>query len=156
MLFSRARNIDYDRVHISTISGSCIARVTEFKYLGVLLCEKFTFKVNVDNLASKLWQKIGFLYRNKTSFPLISRRRVIEAVFLSVLDYADVIYRHAAASTLKSLHCVSLCPQIHHSFIHHIDLLSLLFALVLLSLCYTFLWCVIYAFLCLFLYVHST
>ena len=37
---------------------------------------------------------------------MLSRKRVIEAVFLSVLDYGDVIYRHAAASTLKQLDSV--------------------------------------------------
>ena len=51
-------------------------------------------------------QKIGFLYRNKTSFPLSCRKRVVEAVLLSVIDYGDVIYRHAAASVLKPLDSV--------------------------------------------------
>ena len=50
---------------------------------------------------------MGFLYRNKFSFPLISRKRVAEAVFLSVLDYGDVIYRHASAATLKQLDSVN-------------------------------------------------
>ena len=34
---------------------------------------------------------------------MFSRKRVIEAVFMSVLDYGDTIYRHASASTLKPL-----------------------------------------------------
>ena len=37
---------------------------------------------------------------------MLSRKRVVEAVFLSVLDYGDVIYRHAAPSTLKQLDSV--------------------------------------------------
>ena len=59
-------------------------------------------------------QKIGFLYRNRASFPIISRKRLIEAVFLSVLDYGDIIYRHAAASTLKCL------DSVYHSSIRFI------------------------------------
>ena len=112
MLFSRARNIDPNKVHISTVNDTKIKRVTEYKYLGVWLDEKFTFKFHVDNLASKLRQKIGFLYRKGSNFHLISKKKVVEAVFLSVLDSGDVIYRHAAASTLKSLDSVislSLC-----------------------------------------------
>lgn len=106
MVFSRARDIAYNNLHISTRNGSDIERVTEYKYLGIWLDDKFTFKYHIDNLANKLRQKIGFLYRNRTSFPIISRKRVVEAVFLSVLDYGDVIYRNAAPSTLKSLDSV--------------------------------------------------
>ena len=34
------------------------------------------------------------------------RKRIIEAVFLSVLDFGDVIYRHASVSTLTPLDSV--------------------------------------------------
>ena len=34
------------------------------------------------------------------------RKRIVEAVFLSVLDYGDVIYGQAASSTLKPLEAV--------------------------------------------------
>lgn len=46
---------------------------------------------------------------NKTYFPLISRKKIVESVFLSVVDYGDIIYRHAAATTLKPL------DSIYHS-----------------------------------------
>ena len=49
---------------------------------------------------------MGFLYRNRSSFPLLSRKRVVEEVFLSVLDYVDAIYRHAATSTLEQFDSV--------------------------------------------------
>uniref|UniRef100_A0A0E9XHX0 Uncharacterized protein n=1 Tax=Anguilla anguilla TaxID=7936 RepID=A0A0E9XHX0_ANGAN len=106
MLFTRAKNIDYNSLHISTANGSNIERVTEYKYLGIWFDEKLTFKYHIDNLVSKLWQKLGFFYRNRTSFPMISRKRIVEAVFLSVLDYGDVLYRIAAPSTLKPLDSV--------------------------------------------------
>ena len=68
----------------------------------------------IEILSGKLRQKIGFLYRNRASFPIISRKRVVEAVFLSVLDYGDTIYRHAATSTLKSL------DSVYHSAIRFV------------------------------------
>ena len=75
----------------------------ECKYLGLWLNEKLSFKTHVGGLATKLRQKVGFLFRNRASFPMFCRKRVVEAVFLSVLDYGDVIYRDASASTLKQL-----------------------------------------------------
>ena len=89
ILFSRAKDIE--GLQITTTNGSNIERISEYKYLGIWLDEKFTFKCHIDNLTCKLRQKIGFFYRNRASFPEICRKRVIEAVFLSVLDYGDVI-----------------------------------------------------------------
>ena len=114
MLFTRARNIEFESLLITTADGSPIEKVSEYKYLGIWLDEKLSFKTHVDSLATKLRQKVGFLYRNRSSFPMISRKRVIEAVFLSVLDYGDVIYRHAADTTLK------LLDSVYHSALRFI------------------------------------
>ncbi len=75
-------------------------------YLGVWIDEDLTFKHHVNNLVTKMRQKIVFLYRNKSSFHLFCRKRVVEAVLLSVIVYGDVIYRHAAASGLRPLDSV--------------------------------------------------
>ena len=93
-------------LHLNTFSRSPIERVTEYKYLGIWLDEKLTFKYHISDLATKLRQKIGFLYRNKVNFPMICRKRIVEAVFMSVLDYGDVIYRNAAPTTLLPLDTV--------------------------------------------------
>ena len=106
MIFSRANEIDFSSLRITTLNGGNIDRVSEYKYLGIWLDDKFTFKYHIDNLACKLRQKIGFFYRNRASFPMACRKRVIEAVFLSVLDYGDVIYGKAAPSVLKPLDAV--------------------------------------------------
>ena len=106
MIFSRAQNINYDFLHINTFNGSPIERVTEYKYLGILLDDQLTFKYHISDLTTRLRQKIGLLYRNKISFPKICRKRIVEAVFMSVLDYGDVIYRNAAPTTLLPLDTV--------------------------------------------------
>ena len=103
MLFSRAKANDHDLFRIATATGVCIEKVSEYKYLGIWLDDKLSFKFHVDNLATKLRQKIGFLYRNSASFPMPCRKRIVQAVFMSVLDYGDVVYRHASSTTLKPL-----------------------------------------------------
>ena len=106
MIFSRAKNVDYNSLQISSLNGTQISRVTEYKYLGLWIDEKLTFKFHTEKLASKLRQKVGFLFRNRLRFPQFCRKRVVESIFLSVLDYGDVIYRHASASSLKPLDSV--------------------------------------------------
>ena len=106
MVFTRAQHVDYSNLCIKTLKGSHIDRVSEYKYLGIWLDDKVTFNLHVDTLASKLRQKIGFLYRNKSIFPKICRKRIIEAVFLSALDYGDIIYGNATSTTLGPLNTV--------------------------------------------------
>ncbi len=103
MLLSKVKDINVTGLSIITLTGHSIERVSEYKYLGIWLDQKFTFRFHIYTPSNKLRQKIGFLYRHRTNFPLFSRKRVIEAVFLSVLDYGDVIYRNASASTLAAL-----------------------------------------------------
>ncbi len=118
----------YNTQIISTINGTAIERVSEYKYLGIWIDDKITFKYHVSNLVTKLRQKIGFFYRNKSSFPFHCRKKLIEATFMSVLDYGDILYRHASSTTLHPL------DTIYHSALrfitgnsyntHHCDLYS--------------------------------
>lgn len=106
MLFSRARGIDYDDLNISTSNGLMIQRVTEYKYHAIWIEEKLTVKFHIDNLESKLRQKVGYFCRNKMIFPTFCMKRVVGAVCMSTLDYDDLTYTHASSSTLKPLDSV--------------------------------------------------
>uniref|UniRef100_A0A3B1IPA0 Reverse transcriptase domain-containing protein n=1 Tax=Astyanax mexicanus TaxID=7994 RepID=A0A3B1IPA0_ASTMX len=124
MLFSRSLNSDVNCVNFTTLAGSTIERVTEYKYLGIWLDE--TFKPHINKLVSKCRQKLGYLYRNKACFPMHARKTIVEATLLSVLDYGDVIYKYESASSLK------LLDPVYHSALrfitgdpyrtHHCDL----------------------------------
>ncbi|KAK0137933.1 RNA-directed DNA polymerase from mobile element jockey [Merluccius polli] len=103
MLFSRGKGIDPSVLHLKTLSGSNIEQVPVYKYLGIWIDEKLNFSSHIDCLAKQLRQKIGFFYRHKSSLPLSCRKRIIESVFMPVLDYGDIIYRNASMSSLKIL-----------------------------------------------------
>ena len=42
----------------------------------------------------------------KQSFPMHRRKKIVEAMLLTTLDYGNMIYRNASATTLKSLDSV--------------------------------------------------
>lgn len=50
--------------------------------------------------------KLVFLNRNKSCFPMSCRQNTVKAIFLSVLGYGEVTYRHEATSTLTPLSAV--------------------------------------------------
>lgn len=101
-----ARAIDYTNVNISTVNRLMIERVTEYKYLCIWIDDELSLKCHIDTLVCRLKQKVGYFYRNNTIFPTFCRKRVAEAIFMSVLDHSDVIYRHASSSALKLLDSV--------------------------------------------------
>lgn len=71
MLFSRTRNINHDTMNLATIEGSRIERVTDYKYLGVWIDEDLTFKLHVNNLVTKMRQKIVFFAQKQIQVSLI-------------------------------------------------------------------------------------
>jgi len=46
-----------------------IERVTTYKYLGFLIEQNLSFKLNTENVVSKQKIKLGFFYRNKCCKP---------------------------------------------------------------------------------------
>ena len=91
---------------IFTLKGEQIEQVRSYKYLGIWLDDKLSFKDHVEHLTKKLRGQIGFLYRNRSCFSLASRKTIVQSVVMSVFDYGDVLYMHASLSTLKPLDAV--------------------------------------------------
>lgn len=92
---------------------------------GLISC---LLKTHIEKLTRKLRIKIDFYKRNQSCLTLESRRKIVQATLLPVLDYGDIIYMHAAASALKPLDSVyysALCFITgYHFCVHHCILYS--------------------------------
>ena len=53
--------------------------------------------------------EVDLFYRNKACLTFVNRKEIVQATFMSILDSGDIIYMHAAASTLKPLDVVFYC-----------------------------------------------
>ena len=104
---------------LTSLDGSRINQVSAYKYLGTCLDDKLSFKMHVDKLCKRLKIKLGFFYRNRTCLSSTNRRQIVQATFTSVIDYGDIIYMHAMASTLKSLDATYHCALIGASYRTH-------------------------------------
>ena len=99
-----------------------ILSVCDYKYLGIWIDEKLSFKKYIDKLVKKLRMKMGLFYRNKSCLSLNRRKQIIQSTFLSVLDYGDTIYMNATATSLKPLDAVyhsTLCFITGNNFSTH-------------------------------------
>ena len=106
MIFSRAHSEVLEHLSIYTSDGKNIERVSSYKYLGIWIDDKLLFNVHIFNLIRKLKVKIGFYFRNKYNFTFHAKKKLVEATFLSVIDYGDILYMHAPSSILRRLDSV--------------------------------------------------
>jgi hypothetical protein len=88
---------------ITTIEGLDLEVVTSYKYLGVWLDGTLSFSQHISKLQAKVKSRLGFLYRNRSSFIPAAKLTLFQMTILPMLDYRDIIYRSAGKGALKWL-----------------------------------------------------
>uniref|UniRef100_A0A674E5U0 Reverse transcriptase domain-containing protein n=1 Tax=Salmo trutta TaxID=8032 RepID=A0A674E5U0_SALTR len=129
MLFNRSLPAPARPSSITSLDGSNLEFVDNYKYLGVWLDCKLSFQTHINHLQSKVKSRIGFLFRNKASFTHAAKHTLVKLTILPILDFGDVIYKIASNALLNKLDAV------YHSAIrfvtkapyttHHCDLYAL-------------------------------
>ena len=80
--------------------------VDQYKYLGVWLDCKLSFRAHIKHLQSKMKYRISFLYRNKASFTHAAKHPLVKLTILPILDFGDVIYKITSNTLLSKLDAV--------------------------------------------------
>ena len=93
------RNVPRPTGVITTSEGLELEVVTSYKYLGVLL----SFSQHISKLQANVKSRLGFLYRNCSSFIPAAKLTLIQMTILPMLDYGDIIYRSAGKGALEWL-----------------------------------------------------
>ena len=78
---------------ITTSEGLELEVVNSSLYLGVWRDGTLSFSQQISKLQAKVKSRLGFLYRNPSSFPTAVKLTLIQMTILPMLDYGDVIYR---------------------------------------------------------------
>uniref|UniRef100_A0A8K9XKC5 Reverse transcriptase domain-containing protein n=1 Tax=Oncorhynchus mykiss TaxID=8022 RepID=A0A8K9XKC5_ONCMY len=106
MLFNRSLPAPAHPSSITTVDGSDIEYVDNYKYLGVWLDCKLSFQTHIKHLQSQIKSRIGFLFHNKASFTHAAKHTLIKLTILPNLDFGDVIYKIASNTLLNNLYAV--------------------------------------------------
>ena len=91
---------------ITTLDGSDLEYVDNYKYLGVWLDCKVSFQTHIKHLQSKSTFRIGILFHNKASFTHVAKHTLVKLTILPILDFGDVIYKIASNTLLSKLDVV--------------------------------------------------
>lgn len=90
----------HDDVKIDNIS---IQKVSEFKYLGVVLDDKLTFKPNLNFVIKKIAKKVGFLGRLSKKLSSWSILTVFKTIIAPHIDYCSTMLFMNNETDLKRL-----------------------------------------------------
>ena len=115
MLFNRSLPAPARQSSITTLDGSDLEYVDNYKYLGVCLDCKLSFQTHIKHLQSKIKSRIGFLFRSKASFTHAAKHTLVKLTILLTLDFGSVIFKIASNTLLnKSITVPSvLSPKPH-------------------------------------------
>jgi hypothetical protein len=130
MLFNRSLPIPARLNIITTLDGSDLEYVDNYKYLGVCLDCKLSFQTHIKQLQSKIKSRIGFLFRNKASSTHAAKHTLVKLIILPILGFGNVIYKIAFKTLLSKLDVVyhsGICFLTKAPYTtHHCDLYALI------------------------------
>ena len=75
-----------------TIQNKKVLQETSFKYLGVTLSSDLTWNEHIENMTTRINQRLGVLRRIKEYLDLNTRRVLYTSLVLPLFDYVDVIW----------------------------------------------------------------
>ena len=99
---------------ITTLDGSDLEYVDNYKYLDVWLDCKLSFQTHIKHLQYKIKCRIGFLFRNKASFTHAAKHTLVKLTILPILDFGGHLQNSLQHST-QQIRC-SLSRR--HLFCH--------------------------------------
>ena len=103
MIFSN-RKVNYSKIDVN-IAGTNIERVTEARFLGVIIDEKLTWAKHITAVKTKMARYMGIMYRIKQYLPLKVRLLLYHSFVQSHLNYCSLVWGFAAKSHIEALFC---------------------------------------------------
>ena len=101
MIFSH-KKIEYSKIDVS-IAGTRITRVTEARFLGVIIDEKLTWSKHIAAVRIKMSRYMGIMYRIKRHLPLKVRLQLFHSFVQSHLNFCSLVWGFASKSLINSL-----------------------------------------------------
>ena len=100
ILIGGPKKLSYFSEVALSINDRRLDRVNSYKYLGVIINENLTWTDHIENLRSKVLQRLGLLRRIKYFLPRDIRELLVKSTIIPLLDYADVTWGDKANLTL--------------------------------------------------------
>uniref|UniRef100_A0A8C5M4K1 Reverse transcriptase domain-containing protein n=1 Tax=Leptobrachium leishanense TaxID=445787 RepID=A0A8C5M4K1_9ANUR len=110
MLFGTApklHKLQTPHLCVGTRSNDTLTTVTSLKYLGMWLDPNLSFGPHIEKLSSKLYPKLGALYRNKSCLSPAVRKQIVQQMLMPAIEYRDVVQLPLKHTSRNLLHCIT-------------------------------------------------
>uniref|UniRef100_A0A8C5QJH7 Reverse transcriptase domain-containing protein n=1 Tax=Leptobrachium leishanense TaxID=445787 RepID=A0A8C5QJH7_9ANUR len=101
---------------------------SHFSQISRCLDPNLSFGTHIVKLSSKLYPKLGALYRNKSCLNPAVRKQIVQQMLMPAIEYGDVVYAAAPQTHLQKLttlynSCCCFVLQCNY-MTHHCDMLK--------------------------------
>ena len=103
MLFGTGPRLALSTSFSIAIDGKALNRVSEYKYLGVVLDASFTWNAHVDYLIGKVRKRLAMLGRIRKNINMYTAGTVYTSFVLPILDYCDTVWSCCASVNTDKL-----------------------------------------------------
>ena len=113
MIFSRARNLEL--LSTLTLANLPIERLTECKFLGVIVDENLTWSRHIKTIQTKMARYIGIMYKLKSQLPLKVRIQIFHSFVQSHINYCSLVWGFSTKTNIDSLFRTQkkVCKQLY-------------------------------------------
>ena len=73
------------------VKDAPLERVQSFKYLSVIIDENLSWKCHIENLQTKVLQRLGILRRIKHLLPRHARTLFVNTMITSIMEYGSMV-----------------------------------------------------------------
>ena len=89
------------------IGATVLKRVTSYKYLGIIIDDKLTWKEHIDHVYKNIVKFVGIFYRIKHRLSCETLKMIYFAFVYSRLCYGSEIYGSTYQTHLSKLHILN-------------------------------------------------
>lgn len=104
------------------LDGTQLKRVSQYKYLGVILTKNLSWTNHIEYISGKALKKLGYLRRTLAQSPRDTKLLLYKTLIRPILEYASVVWYPYKQCDLKILDSVQrkairfICRNYSHNF----------------------------------------
>ena len=102
MIFSNQRSAAMSDLKVQ-IAGVTIDRVTEARFLGVIIDEKLSWKKHIQAVKVKMNRYLGIMHKIKRFLPITARLQIYQSFVQSHINFCSLVWGFTSKSHIDSL-----------------------------------------------------
>lgn len=79
-------------LNITTLEGTSLDQVTEYKYLDIWLDNTLSFSLHINKLQAKIKAKLGFIFKMGSTFTPSAKPNLVQMTIFPLFNYGELVH----------------------------------------------------------------